>query len=236
MTKRQISFDTETTGIDPRSGHRVVEIGCVEMIDYLRTGNTFHTYVNPLRDMPPEAEKVHGLSESFLADKPVFTDIAQEFMAFVGTSPLVAHNASFDMRFINWELKEAGLPIIPMSQSIDTVEMARRMFPGQPASLDALCRRFGVDLSVRTKHGALLDAELLADVYLELKGGRQVDLGLKEDSCEKGESASSYNSVHSFPVRHYTPTDAEVSQHRAFLEKHMKDTLWQKYKAADTTL
>lgn len=173
---REIVFDTETTGLDPKSGDRVVEIGCLELINRTPTNETFHVYLNPERDMPAEAEKVHGLSAAFLADKPLFADIAQSFLDFVGDAPLIAHNADFDMRFINAELRGCGRDDLSGHEVIDTLKLARTKFPGSPASLDALCRRFGVDNSGRELHGALLDSELLAGVYLELMGGRQPGL------------------------------------------------------------
>jgi DNA polymerase-3 subunit epsilon len=175
---REIVLDTETTGLDPLEGHRIVEIGAVELHNHVPTGRTFHQYINPRRDMPQDAFDVHGISTEFLADKPPFEAIAQAFLDFVRDARLVIHNAEFDMRFLNAELGWAGLPLLPMSQAHDTVAMARRRFPGSPASLDALCRRFDIDNSRRTYHGALLDSEILADVYLELIGGRQPGLVL----------------------------------------------------------
>lgn len=182
---REIILDTETTGLSPLTGDRLVEIGCVELINHIPSGKTYHVYINPERDMPKEAEAVHGLSEIFLKDKPLFKSVAQEFVAFVGDAPLIIHNASFDMGFINAELTKIGLAAIPPSQVIDTLQMARRSHPMGPNSLDALCRRYGIDNSKRTKHGALLDAELLADVYLELIGGRQTALVLQTQSSAR---------------------------------------------------
>ncbi|RMF09710.1 MAG: DNA polymerase III subunit epsilon, partial [Alphaproteobacteria bacterium] len=173
---REIVFDTETTGLDPAQGDRLVEIGCVELYNLVPTGKTFHVYINPERDMPQAAYEVHGLSEAFLRDHPVFAEVAADFLDFIGDATLVAHNAEFDMKFINAELTRLGFPPIGNDRVIDTLAIARRNFPGSPATLDALCKRFGIDNSARTKHGALLDAELLADVYLELRGGRQVGL------------------------------------------------------------
>ncbi|GAA0580712.1 DNA polymerase III subunit epsilon [Rhizomicrobium electricum] len=170
---REIVLDTETTGLDPASGDRLVEIGCVELVDHFPTGAEYHVYINPERDMPEEAEKVHGLSASFLADKPVFADIAAEFLEFIGDAPLVIHNAAFDMKFLNFELSRAGHPILPDARAIDTLAMARIKFPGSRVSLDELCKRFAIDATSRTKHGALIDSDLLAQVYLELLGGRQ---------------------------------------------------------------
>ncbi len=177
---REIVLDTETTGLDPfdTPAHRIVEIGAVELWNQVPTGNTYHQYIHPDRDMPPEAFAVHGISMEFLADKPRFSQIAQGFLDFVADAPLVIHNASFDMRFLNAELSWLGLPTLPEQRAIDTLLIARRRFPGSPASLDALCRRFGIDNSNRTLHGALLDSEILAEVYLELTGGRQADFGL----------------------------------------------------------
>jgi DNA polymerase-3 subunit epsilon len=181
---REIVLDTETTGLSPADGHRIIEIGCIELENYVPTGETYHQYINPERDMPAEAFAVHGLSEAFLGDYPLFADIADAFLAFVGDAPLVIHNAAFDIGFINAELTQLNRPAIPLSSAVDTVQLARKRFPGSPASLDALCRRFGVDNQARTKHGALLDADLLASVYLELIGGRQRDLALREQETE----------------------------------------------------
>lgn len=179
---REIILDTETTGLSPITGDRIVEIGAVELINHIPSGKTFHVYLNPERDMPKEAEAVHGLSTAFLKDKPLFRQIAADFLAFVGDAPLIIHNASFDMGFINAELSAINMAAIQNSQVIDTLQMARRSHPMGPNSLDALCKRYGIDNSRRTKHGALLDAELLADVYLELIGGRQTMLTLQSQS------------------------------------------------------
>lgn len=178
---REIVLDTETTGFEPETGDRIVEIGAVELLNHLPTGRHFHKYINPERPMPEEAFKVHGLGDDFLRDKPVFAEIAQEFVEFIGDAKLVIHNAAFDMKFLNHELGRLGHRPMPMERAIDTVLMARRKFPGAPASLDALCRRFGIDNSARTLHGALLDSEILAEVYLELIGGRQPDFGLQAE-------------------------------------------------------
>jgi DNA polymerase-3 subunit epsilon len=187
---REIVLDTETTGISPNDGHRLVEIGCLELFNHVATGKTFHTYVYPERDMPEGAFKVHGLSEEFLRGKPKFADIVDEFLAFIGDDPLVIHNASFDMGFLNAELKKIGRTALPMARAVDTLDIARRKYPGAQNNLDALCRRFGVDNSGRTKHGALLDSELLAEVYLEMMGGRQPGLVLqgsrRRASCRQG--------------------------------------------------
>lgn len=182
---REIILDTETTGLSPRDGHRIVEIGAIELVNHMPTGQTFHVYLDPERDMPKEAEAVHGLSAAFLKGKPRFAAIAQDFLTFVADSVLIIHNASFDMGFINWELRNAKLNPIDMGQVIDTLAIAKQKFPMASNSLDALCKRFGVDASRRTKHGALLDSELLADVYLELIGGRQTALGLAAPGTPK---------------------------------------------------
>ncbi|EYD74160.1 DNA polymerase III epsilon subunit [Rubellimicrobium mesophilum DSM 19309] len=178
---REIVLDTETTGFEPETGDRIVEIGAVELFNHLPTKRHFHVYVNPERPMPEAAFAVHGLGDDFLRDKPVFAEVARDFVEFIGDARLVIHNAAFDMKFLNHELGRIGYPPMPMDRAIDTVLMARRKFPGAPASLDALCRRFGIDNSARTLHGALLDSEILAEVYLELIGGRQPDFGLSAE-------------------------------------------------------
>lgn len=226
---REIALDTETTGLDPASGHRVVEIGCVEMIGHIRTGNHFHTYLNPERDMPREAENIHGLSAEFLKDKPTFKIVARSFLEFIGDDPLIIHNASFDLKFLNAELNALDLPLIEFARATDTVLIARRMFPGSPANLDALCKRFNIDTSARTKHGALLDAELLADVYLELKGGRQSTLLAKPVESAEPASASSGDIAFvghtNIPPRQFPPTLEELAAHKAMIEK-LKNPLW----------
>ncbi|MES2699128.1 MAG: DNA polymerase III subunit epsilon, partial [Pseudomonadota bacterium] len=179
---REIIFDTETTGLDPLSGDRLVEIGCIEMVNRVVTGNSFHAYFNPQRDMPMEAERVHGLSASFLSDKPLFVDRAADLLAFIGDDPLVAHNAQFDFGFLNAELGACGCEPVSLDRMVDTLTLARRRHPGAKHSLDALCTRYGIDRSHRVKHGALLDAELLAQVYVELTGGRQIGLMLAAET------------------------------------------------------
>jgi DNA polymerase-3 subunit epsilon len=225
---REIILDTETTGLSPRDGHRLVEIGAVELVNHMPTGVTFHKYMNPDRDVPKEAEAVHGLSASFLKDKPRFASIADEFLQFIGDDVLVIHNASFDMGFINWELNTAGKKTIDMGQVIDTLAIARQKFPMASNSLDALCKRFGVDLSRRTKHGALLDSELLADVYLELIGGRQTALGLATPSSKKQTLASQHARVlrqrpAPLPTRLST---SERAAHAALVAELGDKTLW----------
>jgi len=223
---REIVLDTETTGFKPAEGHRIVEIGCLELHNHVPTGNSFHKYVNPERDMPSEAFQVHGLSEGFLSDKPVFAEIVGDFLEFIGDSRLVIHNAAFDMAFINAELELVGFPTLPMSRSLDTVRMARDKFPGAQASLDALCRRFNIDNSARTKHGALLDAELLAEVYLELMGGRQRGFGLT-DTPEREAAATIPIERVSRPPRPHEASEEELAAHRKFLER-LTEPLWEK--------
>jgi len=222
---REIVLDTETTGLEPRTGDRIVEIGCVELVNHVATGETFHRYVNPERDMPAEAFAVHKLSEEFLRGYPVFAELADEFVEFLGDAPLVIHNAEFDMKFINAELGRLDRPILPMSRTIDTLTLARRKFPGAAASLDALCRRFDIDLAERTQHGALLDARLLAEVYLELSGGRQPGLGLA--SAAAVQQADTPVPRVSRPPRPHAPTEAELAAHEAFIET-LPEAVWKR--------
>ena len=186
---REVVLDTETTGFEPTEGHRIVEIGAVELFNHMPTGRTYHQYINPKRMMPKEAFEVHGLGDDFLRDKPIFPAIAQAFLDFIGDAPLVIHNASFDMKFLNAELAAASFAPLPAARAVDTLLIARKKFPGSPASLDALCRRFNIDNSMREKHGALLDSEILAEVYLELVGGRQPDFGLATQTQHNAASA-----------------------------------------------
>jgi len=228
---RELVLDTETTGLDPLNGDRLVEIGCVEVFNHIATGKTYHQYINPERDMPAGAFAVHGLSEEFLSGYPVFADVVDAFLDFIGDDPLVIHNAQFDMGFINAELRRLKRPALPMSQSVDTVSMARRRFPGAPASLDALCRRFDIDNSSRTKHGALLDAELLAEVYLELRGGRQPGLSLAaaeagaSSANDEAEPAVLQPGTELRPPRPHAPTAEEIAAHDAFVAT-LKEPLW----------
>lgn len=225
---REIVFDTETTGFKPSEGHRLVEIGCVELINHVPTGETFHQYINPQRDMPQGAFEVHGLSEEFLSDKPLFEEVADAFLAFVGDAPLVAHNASFDMTFINAELGAANRPTLPDEQSVDTLQIARQRFPGAAASLDALCRRFNVDNSSREKHGALLDAELLAEVYLELIGGREPGLVLEENRKSgpaKSATPAAPRRARPQPLPSLV-TSQEREAHEAFVAEMGDKALW----------
>jgi DNA polymerase-3 subunit epsilon len=219
---REVVLDTETTGLSPAEGHRIVEIGCVELSNHVPTGRTYHCHVNPEMAMPSTAFEVHGLSDEFLADKPKFAAVADAFLEFIGDSPLVIHNAAFDMAFVNAELARLKRPPIPEERAIDTVGIARRKFPGAPASLDALCRRFGVDNSQRTVHGALLDAGLLADVYLELLGGRQPGLGLAAAADAVVEVVRQIRAA-----RPHAPTPDELAAHAAFIAK-LNDPVWLK--------
>ncbi|MCB9944205.1 MAG: DNA polymerase III subunit epsilon [Geminicoccaceae bacterium] len=222
---REIVLDTETTGLNPDDGDRIVEIGAVEIEHLIPTGRTYHQYINPERSMPEEAFKVHGLGDEFLADKPVFASIVDAFVEFVGDVPLVIHNARFDMRFINAELKWAGRRLIPGDRAVDTLGMAQQRFPGQQNSLDALCRRFGVDGSRRVLHGALLDCELLAEVYLHLRGGRQTGLDLVASSVGAGRKGGAIADRPVRPARSFPASEAELAAHRAFVAK-IKDPLW----------
>lgn len=230
---REIVLDTETTGLDPFSGDRIVEIGAVELFNHMPTGNTYHQYINPERSMPQGAFAVHGLGDEFLADKPVFRDIYAKFVAFVGDSKMVIHNASFDMKFINAELEWVGHQKLPFSQALDTLDIARKKFPGAQNSLDALCRRFGIDNSVREKHGALLDSELLAEVYLELVGGRQPDfaLNIASDLTAGGQAggAEKWKPRPRPNVLANRITGEEAEKHKKFLEALGEDALWSKY-------
>ena len=228
---REIVLDTETTGLDPINGDRLVEVGCVEIFNHIPTGRTYHQYVNPKRDMPVGAFSVHGLSEKFLSGHPVFKDVVDSFLDFIGNDPLVIHNAGFDMGFINAELRRLKRRELPMTQSVDTVKMARQKFPGAPASLDALCRRFDIDNSSRTYHGALLDAELLAEVYLELRGGRQPGLSLAVVEADaESKTTREDNDTHALPAeirppRSHEATAKELAAHEAFIVT-LKQPMW----------
>ena len=224
---REIILDTETTGLDPATGDRIVEIGAVELLNHLPTGRTFHVYINPERDMPKEAEAVHGLSSAFLKDKPVFGAIAQDFLQFIGEDVLIIHNASFDMAFINAELGFLRMPAIPPERVIDTLHIARQKHPGAGNSLDALCRRYGIDNSKRSKHGALLDSELLAEVYLELIGGRQTALVLEAAVTRKAAAvvATQLAQQRSVPLPSRL-TENERMAHAAFVAELGDQALW----------
>ena len=226
---REIVMDTETTGLDPLNGDRIVEIGGVELVNHLPTGRTYHQYINPERSMPREAFEVHGLGDDFLRDKPVFARIVDDFLEFIADAKLVIHNASFDMGFLNAELSRVGRPPLPDDQAIDTLDIARRKFPGAQASLDALCKRFGVDNSAREKHGALLDSEILAEVYLELLGGRQQGLVLATGSAATAEQDTAAEEWVAPPrPRPLAPrlTEAEAAAHEAFIDTIGENALW----------
>ena len=240
---REIVLDTETTGFEPADGDRIVEIGAVELMGHVPTGKTFHVYINPQRSMPAEAFEVHGIGpdlleppqepkpgQETLRDKPVFAEIAQSFLDFVGDAKLVIHNAAFDMKFLNAELGWLNMPLLPMNQAIDTLAIARRRFPGSPASLDALCRRFGIDNSARTLHGALLDSEILADVYLELIGGRQPDFGLATTAAA-GPAGPAGEDWRPMPRPQPLPsriTNEEAAAHAAFVDSLGDGSVWKK--------
>lgn len=224
---REIIFDTETTGLDPRKGDRMVEIGCIELINRVPTGSVYHAYFNPQRDMPPEAEAVHGLSAAFLSDKPRFADKAHEVLEFIADAPLVAHNAGFDFAFLNAELEQGGFELVCLSRMVDTVKLARVRHPGAKLSLDALCTRYGIDRSHRTRHGALLDAELLAQVYVELTGGRQIGLELAAEAADQLVASVTVVARDRIfrPARPHAASEAEQAAHAAFLET-VKSPLW----------
>lgn len=226
---REVVLDTETTGFDPASGDRIVEIGCVELIDHLPTGRSFQAYLNPERLVPIETQKVHGLTDEFLADKPLFAHIVEELLAFIGDAPLVIHNASFDMKFVNSELHRCGRPPLAYARAVDTIEIAKSKIPGARYSLDELCKRFGIDLSARSKHGALLDAELTARVYLELVGGRQTHLKLAPlDGQDAVVEAAFATRVRPRPLV-VVITDAEREAHALFVETELGDNpLWRR--------
>jgi len=222
---REIVLDTETTGFHALGGDRLVEIGGIEMINHVPTGESYHVYINPERLVPMEAQRVHGLTDEFLADKPVFAEVVDGFLEFIGDAQLVIHNADFDMSFLNAELGRLGLKPIPMVRATDTLAIARRRFPGAQASLDALCRRFGIDNSGRTLHGALLDAQLLAEVWLEMCGGREPGLAIST-SIEITETTVTIERI-ARPPRPHAPTEAELAAHLVFIQG-LADPMWLK--------
>jgi len=227
VSVREIVFDTETTGLEPKEGHRLVEIGAVELINHLPTGRHYHQYINPERDMPEDAFKVHGLSTEFLKGFPRFKEVATEFLEFIGDDALVAHNASFDMGFINYELKQAGKDILALGRFVDTLEIAKKLHPGARNSLDALCKRYNVDNSKRTSHGALLDSELLAQVYLELLGGQEPSMKLEAEVLKKAAVLTVEDSERKFrEARKFEASEAELHAHEAFLKTKLKDAVW----------
>jgi len=228
---REIVLDTETTGMDPKDGHRIIEIGCIEIQDLMPTGRVLHQYINPERDVPAGAVAVHGLTEEMLKDKPVMAEYVGEFMEFIQGARLIIHNAEFDMKFINFELRKHGFPSFPSRDVLDTLAMARKKFPGSPASLDALCRRFQIDNSSRTLHGALLDAELLAEVYIELLGGRQhsLTLGNQKKAAANGRAANNAYGTdqdqNKYPPRLVQVNAEELQAHKEMREK-LSTPIW----------
>jgi DNA polymerase III subunit epsilon len=233
---REIVFDTETTGLDPRQGDRVVEIGCVELVNHIVTGQTFHVYINPERSMPRAAFDIHGLSDEFLSDKPKFGEIARDFAAFIEDARLVAHNADFDVKFLNAEFARLKMPPIANDRVVDTLALAKRKHPGGPNSLDALCNRYGIDNSRRDFHGALLDSELLAEVYVELIGGKQAALGLVTEDVGRAARRGTVDAVTGVVTRRAREAplaprlhDDELAAHRAFVAKMGDAALWRKY-------
>jgi DNA polymerase-3 subunit epsilon len=227
---REIVLDTETTGFDPEASHKIVEVACVELVNHMRTGEYFHAYINPERDVPDGAFQVHGLSTEFLSGYKVFSHIAADMLEFIKGSPLIIHNAAFDLKFLNYELRFAGFPSLESHPFIDTLYMARKAFPGAQASLDALCKRFKIDLSRRSKHGALLDAELLCEVYLELKGGKQHGLGFAcLETSPKQEELSAPQSSIAFERRTFRATTQELELHEMLISS-MPNALWHKSK------
>lgn len=225
---REIVLDTETTGLDPKTGDRVVEIGCVELANHIPSGRTFHVYINPERPMPEAAFKVHGLSDAFLSDKPKFADIAADFTAFTADAKLIIHNASFDIGFLNAELAALERAPIVMNAVVDTLDLARRRHPGAPNSLDALCSRYGIDTSRRELHGALLDADLLAQVYIELIGGRQSNLELSQTSAPTRTAVSARRRARSQPLEPRL-TGADIDRHRSFVSALGEKPVWLRY-------
>ncbi len=224
---REICFDTETTGLNPSGGDKVVEIGCVEMINGVRTGNNFHEYINPRRPMPEEAFRVHGISEEFLKDKPIFAHIADKFLEYIDGAKLIAHNAKFDMKFLNFELQLINRDPISFDNVIDSLVIARNKFPGARNTLDALCKRFEVDLTKRDKHGALLDSELLADVYLELMGGAQKGLALDKEGDDDEELKKSLQNLKEvIPSRNYKLSSDTSDAHKKFITENFKENKW----------
>ena len=235
---REIVFDTETTGLSPLNGDRLVEIGCVELINRVETGRTFHAYFNPSRPMPTEAQMVHGLSDAFLSDKPLFPERCEELLEFIGDAPLVAHNASFDFGFLNHELGSCGRALVCLSRMIDTLTLARQRHPGAKHSLDALCTRYGIDRSLRVKHGALIDAQLLAQCYVELTGGRQIGFSLaatlSADAAANAREAAADTApitVVVRPPRPHAPSAEEIERHAAFVAT-LVDPIWARLEAS----
>ena len=223
---REICFDTETTGLNPSGGDKVVEIGCVEMVNGVRTGNNFHEYINPRRPMPEQAFRVHGISEEFLKDKPIFAHIADKFLEYIDGAKLIAHNAKFDMKFLNFELQLINRDPISYDNVIDSLAIARNKFPGARNTLDALCKRFEIDLTKRDKHGALLDSELLADVYLELMGGAQKGLALDKEGEDEDSKKGLQATKEVIASRNYKVDDQALDAHKKFITENFKENKW----------
>jgi DNA polymerase-3 subunit epsilon len=221
---REIVFDTETTGFNPEEGHRLVEIGAIETVDRIPTGKVYHVYINPEREIPEDAIKVHGITNEMVADKPVFADVVTEMLEFFGDSPLVAHNANFDMNFLNFQLQAENLAPLD-NPVVDTLKIAKKKFPGQRVSLDALCKKYEIDLSVRKYHGALLDAKLLGDVYLELTGGRQQSLSFSIADKQGGGDDVEYKKAEIKPRPTVKANDAEAAHHKEYISG-LKNNLW----------
>ena len=227
---REIVFDTETTGFNANGDDRITEIGCIELVDYLPTGKTFHKYCDPLRDVPEKVVEITGLTAEFLTGKPLFKDIAQEFLDFIGDAPLIAHNSDFDRGFVNAELERAGFAKIPEPRFVDTLKMARAQFPGSPATLDALCKRFDISLASRDKHGAITDSILLAEVYLELSGGRARRLGLDNEPQSQGQNSNRVMAMQRPGPLSPRITQSEKTDHDAFIDKLGEGSIWRKYR------
>ncbi|MDM8335721.1 DNA polymerase III subunit epsilon [Wolbachia pipientis] len=224
---REIVLDTETTGLDIESGHRIIEIGCVELINRIPTGKVFHQYLNPERDIPYHSFKIHGISEGFLEDKPLFSDVVLEFLDFISSDILIIHNAEFDIKFLNMELDKLNVGLISLDRVLDTLPLARKKFAGSPASLSALCKRFDISLEDREFHGALIDAQLLAKVYVELTGGLQTFLF--DNRCEQDSNATvTQHKTRNLTCRKYLPSNEEINEHRKLLDK-INSPLWKKY-------
>jgi DNA polymerase-3 subunit epsilon len=228
---REICLDTETTGLNPQDGHKLIEIACIELVDKVKTGNVFHTYINPRREVPQEAVAIHGITTEFLKDKPIFDHVVYKFLDFIKDAKLVIHNAAFDLKFLNFELKTLGLDVIK-NEVVDSLLIARNKFPGSPASLDALCKRFNIDLSKRTKHGALLDTELLCDVYVELMGGLQAGFGFdveknsKKDEVKIADFTAKTENKKILAARDFEVSSEDLEFHKKFITENFKTNLW----------
>ena len=225
MSERELCLDIETTGLDPKDGHRIIEIACVELVNKVKTGNFFHSYINPRREVPKEATAIHGIATEFLTDKPVFDHVTEKFLSFIQDTKIIIHNAAFDTKFINYELSTLGLPPLNKNNIIDSLTIARNKYPGAANSLDALCKRFNIDLSRRAKHGALLDSELLADVYVELMGGAQSGFALEQNKKNEEEIFSEQERKF-IPSRNFQLSADELKQHQEFIQKNIPNHIW----------